>query len=749
MSLLKNYITAVKAENIKRKGTGTYWLCFSFGIFIPIIYFIYMLFSWEEDQKPVNIPYNFYQQNIGDMVPSFLSFFFPLLIIIIAAKITQIDHKNGGWQLMETQPLSKLSIYLSKLTILLVGNLIAIISFIGSLVFFFWFVSLLKTIPNNVTTDIPFGYLAQLTLRIFIAGLLLNIFQLVLSTVFRSFILPILVGFSAMLGSQILESFKIFRMEWNPFTILGKTATNPNGSQLRYFLLYNEKIAIVGFVILLIIGFIWYQNKTFKQIFIRPKSSIKVLITLVLGILGIALLIQPNTYQKHNRTLLSGIIESNEIIPKAYLIDPFINDTLAEINIEDNKFHSVIENEIPLEQYYLVFMASNQFFTKLYLSTKDSIYTEIQYFNNEVNLKTVKGTRLAENQYKSEANVMYGGWSHAKYIAGTNEYLERPEKVVNEIYKEWKNIFEQSDNFRTPDNYAPQSDFIQRNKKIATVEYLIAWNGFEERAKVVNPSIINDTPKKIQEIKKHISLEDNSLITNEEYFSYLMYELTKNDTTDIDLVSRQMRAISKIKNNDFKDRLLFGSLKNSLEKASNSQERKEFIQTYGNQISNPKLKRLAYNYFVAQEKLAKGNPAKNFIAQNLENQDVKLSDFVGKYVVIDVWATWCGPCKTESPHFEKVAIKNKNNPNIVFIALSIDHQKDNWFLEAKNKSKSVLQLNLSEEEAVIFKNNYSLESIPRFIFIDPEGNLIRAKMPSPSYYDYFEKSIDEELKAKV
>jgi len=142
----------------------------------------------------------------------------------------------------------------------------------------------------------------------------------------------------------------------------------------------NEKISIVGFVILLIIGFIWYQNKTFKQILIRPKSSIKVLITLVLGILGIALLIQPNTYQKHNRTVLSGIIESNEIIPKAYLIDPFINDTLAEINIEDNKFHSIIENEIPLEQYYLVFMASNQFFTKLYLSTKDSIYTEIQYF---------------------------------------------------------------------------------------------------------------------------------------------------------------------------------------------------------------------------------------------------------------------------------------------------------------------------------------------------------------------------------
>src|SRR5690606_39942187 len=85
----------------------------------------------------------------------FQNFFFPLLIIIIAAKITQIDHKNGGWQLMETQPLSKLSIYLSKLSVLLIGNLIAIVSFLGSFVVFMILLSLLKDVPENVTTNIP------------------------------------------------------------------------------------------------------------------------------------------------------------------------------------------------------------------------------------------------------------------------------------------------------------------------------------------------------------------------------------------------------------------------------------------------------------------------------------------------------------------------------------------------------------------------------------------------------------------
>lgn len=744
MSLLKNYTTALKSEFIKKKGTGAYWLCFSFGIIIPLIYLIVMFFIWEENQQPVNIPYNFYEKNIGQTLPSFLGFFFPLLIIIVAAKITQIDHKNGGWQLMETQPLSKISIYLSKLTVLLIGNIIAIAAFLTSFVFFMWILSLIKDVPENVITDVPFGYLGQLIIRMFVAGLFLSIIQFVISVVFKSFILPILIGFFAMLGTLILDGFQIYRV-WNPFTILSRTASNPTGSQLNHFMIYTEKISIVGFIIIALIGFIWYQNKTFKRAFIKPKNLTKIIGIAVLGILGIGFLLNPNIYEKHNRTVLLGTIESNENIQKAYLVDRFINDTLAEIDIKDNKFHTVIQKEIPLESYYVIFKASNQFHTELYMSTNDSIYMDIQYLNNTDNFKTTTGTRLAENQYQSN-NIM-GNWSYANYLANDNSYLDRPERVINQIYKEWKEKFDESDKFRTPDNYAPQNDFTELNKKITTVHYLMIWNNFEEKAKVVNPEIADNTPKKIKEIKNHISLEDNSLITNEDYFNYVMYELTKRDTTDTDLISKRMKAISQLENKDFKDRLLFSSLKNSLKNASDSEERQELIRTYGEEISNSKLKALAYNHFTTQEKLAKGNPAQDFVAQNLNDEDVKLSDFRGKYVIIDVWATWCGPCKAESPHFERIAIKNKNNPEIVFLAVSIDKRKDNWYLQAKTKSESVMQLHLSGEEKSAFEKAYDLEFIPRFIFIDKEGNFVNSKMLNPSY-NYFETIINNEIKGK-
>src|SRR5690554_5740500 len=744
MSILKNYTPALRSEYIKKKGTGTYWLCFSFGIFIPIVYFIASFFLWEDNKKPVNMPFNFYEKHITEALTSFQSFFFPLLIIIIAAKITQIDHKNGGWQLMETQPLSKFSIYLSKLSVLLIGNLIAIVSFLGSFVVLMLFLSLLKDIPEIVNTNIPFGFLAQLTIRIFVASLFLSIVQFVISVVFRSFILPILIGFFTMLGTLILDGFQIYKV-WNPFTILNRTASNPTGSQLDYFFLYTEKISIIGFVMVTLIGFIWYQSKTFKRTFTKPKNIAKVLGIAVLGMLGMSYLLSPNIYEKHNRAVLSGTIESDENISKAYLIDKFINDTLVEIDIQDNKFHTIIENEVPLERYYVVFKASNQFYTEIYMSTNDSTNMNIQYLNNVPNFKTTTGTRLAENQY--QPGGMFGGFSFAEFMINDNSYLERPEKVINTIYEEWEEKINESDKFRTPDNYAPQADFSERNKKITTINYLNIWNSFEEKLKVVNPEIVKNTPEKIKEIKSSISLEESSLITNESYFNYVMYEYTKQDTTDTDQITKKLNTISKLENNDFKAILPISSFKSSLKSASDSDERQKLINTYGKQISNPKLKSLAYNHFTTQEKLAKGNPAQDFVAQNLDGEDVRLSDFKGKYVVIDVWATWCGPCKVESPHFERIAIKNKNNPDIVFMAVSIDKKKDDWYLQAKTKSESVVQLHLSSKEEDAFSKAYDIESIPRFIFIDKEGNFVNSSMIRPSQ-NYFETIVNEELNSE-
>lgn len=68
--------------------------------------------------------------------------------------------------------------------------------------------------------------------------------------------------------------------------------------------------------------------------------------------------------------------------------------------------------------------------------------------------------------------------------------------------------------------------------------------------------------------------------------------------------------------------------------------------------------------------------------------------------------------------------------NIQFVTLSTDENKKKWFIEAKTKSKSIPQLLLENQDK--FAADYNIESIPRFILIDPKGNFVNSRMPFPS-----------------
>ena len=109
---LSNFITALKAENIKKSGTGFYWTGVALAFLSPLLFYIVAIFQ-STDEVKTGIPYNHYMRFIEGSIQPFGYFFFPLFIIITVSRITQIDHKNGGWEFMGTQPNLKFSIYFS------------------------------------------------------------------------------------------------------------------------------------------------------------------------------------------------------------------------------------------------------------------------------------------------------------------------------------------------------------------------------------------------------------------------------------------------------------------------------------------------------------------------------------------------------------------------------------------------------------------------------------------------------------
>ncbi|TXD46749.1 TlpA family protein disulfide reductase [Polaribacter sp. IC073] len=132
--------------------------------------------------------------------------------------------------------------------------------------------------------------------------------------------------------------------------------------------------------------------------------------------------------------------------------------------------------------------------------------------------------------------------------------------------------------------------------------------------------------------------------------------------------------------------------------------------------------------------LGKGNPSPEFTDYvNYRGGTSSLKDYRGSYVYIDVWATWCGPCKYEIPFLEKVE-KEYHDKNIKFVSLSIDNLKDEskWRAMIKDKDMSGIQLLADKDYDSQFIRDYFIYGIPRFILIDTKGNIVNYDAPRPS-----------------
>jgi len=144
--------------------------------------------------------------------------------------------------------------------------------------------------------------------------------------------------------------------------------------------------------------------------------------------------------------------------------------------------------------------------------------------------------------------------------------------------------------------------------------------------------------------------------------------------------------------------------------------------------------------------LAKGMASPKFADyENYKGGTTSLDDLKGKYVYVDVWATWCGPCKREIPSLQKVE-KAYHGKNIEFVSISVDQAKDHdaWKQMVEEKELGGIQLYADKDWKSDFVQGYKINGIPRFILIDPAGNIVSSDAPRPSSDDLI--TLFDELK---
>lgn len=143
------------------------------------------------------------------------------------------------------------------------------------------------------------------------------------------------------------------------------------------------------------------------------------------------------------------------------------------------------------------------------------------------------------------------------------------------------------------------------------------------------------------------------------------------------------------------------------------------------QIKNYVASEIAFN---AQMKKIKGIIAIDFEGIDLKGNKTKLSDYKGKMIIVDFWATWCGPCKAEFPAYKE--LEEKYGKEIHFVSVAAFCKEKDW---KKMATKEGFQNNIFlSEEAAKQIEGYSVSSIPRYLVIDENFILIDANAPRPS-----------------
>jgi peroxiredoxin len=181
-----------------------------------------------------------------------------------------------------------------------------------------------------------------------------------------------------------------------------------------------------------------------------------------------------------------------------------------------------------------------------------------------------------------------------------------------------------------------------------------------------------------------------------------------------------------------------------------------FSQSLGKRFPDTKMSR-EFNEYFAKINLRNNGPAPAR-PQNVEagamapevnlpmpnGTVVALSSLRGKYVLLDFWASWCGPCRAENPNVV-AAYKKYKDKNFTVFGVSLDHNKDKWEEAIKDDGLDWTQVSDLKGWSSVAAVTYSVQSIPSNFLIGPDGHILARNLRGEQLEDMLKEVIKDSL----
>ena len=400
-----------------------------------------------------------------------------------------------------------------------------------------------------------------------------------------------------------------------------------------------------------------------------------------------------------NQKLL--LLQNDEVVKEIPVqADGTFRDTIREIG--DNHFYYLVEN--PAVQ------------TPLYLANGTNMELTL---NEEVSKTMVSGSQTKQTQYLIERNSFINDRING---ADSNLFGQKPQEFKENV----KAFFAELD--KKLKAYGFDEEFVKNQEKWTNykfVEYLTIFPTYHRYTSGNEAILPDDFYAERDGIDYDNAEEFRTIDTYRDLVRSKFYTII-NNPNDAENIKKFISEVNALKSDNIRADLAKGTFQLI---SPNSTVNKEIFDFINKNVTDEKVKEAAKKAYDVATKLTSGSPSPKFSNyENFNGGTTSLDDFKGKVTYIDIWATWCLPCRGEIPALKELE-KKFHGKDVAFVSISIDQNKDEWKEFVKSEDLKGVQLFAENAFESQFIQDYGIRQIPTFIIIDKEGKIVNADAP--------------------